>query len=55
MVRKYMMAAASAALFTLPATTFAQQGQFGTPQEARTMLDKAVAAIKAETQKTKIR
>ena len=48
MVCKYMMAAASAALFTLPATTFAQQGQFGTPQEARTMLDKAVAAIKAD-------
>ena len=48
MVCKYMMAAASAALFTLPATTFAQQGQFGTPQEARTMLDKAVAAVKAD-------
>jgi len=31
----------------LSTTTFAQQGQFGTAQEARAMLDKAVAAVKA--------
>jgi hypothetical protein len=30
----------------LSTTTFAQQGQFGTAQEARAMLDKAVAAVK---------
>jgi hypothetical protein len=32
----------------LSTTTFAQQGQFGTAQEARAMLDKAVAAVKAK-------
>ena len=31
----------------LSTSTFAQQGQFGTAQEARAMLDKAVAAVKA--------
>jgi hypothetical protein len=30
------------------ASAFAQQGQLGTPQEARAMLDKAVAAVKAD-------
>src|SRR6202049_81471 len=29
-------------------SAFAQQGQLGTPQEARAMLDKAVAAVKAD-------
>src|SRR5438132_6368442 len=32
----------------LSTTAFAQQGQFGTAQEARAMLDKAVAAVKAD-------
>jgi hypothetical protein len=40
MMRVFMTAAASAMVFTLSATTFAQQGQFGTAQEARAMLDK---------------
>ena len=31
----------------LSTTTFAQQGQFGTAQDARAMLDKAVAAVNA--------
>src|SRR5580692_3476998 len=34
--------------FFLSGTTFAQQGQLGTAQEARAMLDKAVAAVKAD-------
>jgi hypothetical protein len=47
-----MMAAASAAALTLSAGAFAQQGQFGTAQEARAMLDKTVAALKADKTKT---
>ena len=46
MVRTFMIAVASAAILTLSAAAFAQQGQLGTAQEARTMLDKAVAAVK---------
>ena len=48
MVRTFMIAAASAAVLTLSGTAFAQQGQLGTAQEARAMLDKAVAAVKAD-------
>jgi hypothetical protein len=44
MFRTLMMGAVSA--LTLSAAAFAQQG--GTPQEARTMLDKAIAAVKAD-------
>ncbi len=41
---------ATAALLCLGVCTsaFAQQGQLGTPQEAKAMLDKAVAAVKAD-------
>ena len=46
MIRTFMIAAASAAALTLSAAAFAQQG--GTAQEARAMLDKAVAAVKAD-------
>jgi len=38
----------SGAALTLSAATFAQQGQFGAPQEAKAMLDKAVATVKAD-------
>ncbi len=38
----------SAVALAFSAAAFAQQGQFGTAQEARTMLDKAVAAVKAD-------
>jgi len=38
----------SGAALTLSAATFAQQGQFGAPQEAKAMLDKAVATAKAD-------
>ena len=48
MVRKIMIAAASTATLTLSAAVFAQQEQLGTAQEARAMLDKAVAAVKVD-------
>ena len=48
MLRTLMISAVSAAALTFSAATFAQQGQFGTPQEARAMLDKAVVAVKAD-------
>jgi hypothetical protein len=51
MVRTLMIGAVSAAALTLLAAAFAQ-GQFGTPQEARAMLDKTVAAVKADKTKT---
>ena len=48
MVRTFMIAAAAATVLTFSPTAFAQQGQTGTAQEARAMLDKAVAAVKAD-------
>ena len=49
MIRTFMIAAASAAVLTLSSTAFAQQaGQFGTADEAKAMLVKAVAAVKAD-------
>jgi Cache domain len=51
MFRTLMIGAASAAALTLSAAAFAQQGQLGTAQEARAMLDKAVAAVKADKEK----
>jgi hypothetical protein len=50
MVRKFMIAAASAAVLTLSPTAFAQ-GQFGTAEQAKAMLVKAVAAVKADKAK----
>ena len=50
MVRTFMIAAACAAVLMVSPTAFAQ-GQFGTAQEARAMLDKAVAAVKADKTK----
>jgi hypothetical protein len=49
MVRTFMIAAASAVALMLSAPVFAQQG--GTAQEARAMLDKAVAAVRADKAK----
>src|SRR6266581_982041 len=46
MMRRLMIAAAAATVLMLSPAVFAQQG--GTPQEARAMLDKAVAAVKAD-------
>jgi hypothetical protein len=48
MIRTLMIAAASAAVFTLSTTAFAQ----GTATEANAMLDKAVVAAKADKAKT---
>jgi hypothetical protein len=46
-----MIAATSAAVLTLPLTATAQQGQFGNANEAKAMLAKAVAAVKADKAK----
>jgi signal transduction histidine kinase len=51
MVRTFMIAAASAAVLTLSPTAFAQQGQFGTADEAKAMLAKTIAAVKADKTK----
>jgi hypothetical protein len=46
MIRMLMIGSVSATALALSAAAFAQQG--GTAQEARAMLDKAVAAVKAD-------
>jgi hypothetical protein len=46
-----MIAAASAAVYALSATAFAQQTDHGTADEAKAMLDKVVAAVKADKTK----
>jgi hypothetical protein len=46
MVRRLLIAAGAVTVLTLSPSVFAQQG--GTLQEARAMLDKAVAAVKAD-------
>ena len=48
MLRSFMIAAASAAVLTLSATAFAQKPDHGTAEEAKAMLLKAVAALKAD-------
>jgi len=48
MLRTLLISAVSGAALTLSAATFAQQGQFGAPQEAKAMLDKVVATVKAD-------
>ena len=48
-MRTVTIAAASAAIFMFPSPTLAQQrGQLGTADEAKAMLLKAVAAVKAD-------
>lgn len=52
MIRAFTIAAASVAVLILSPTAFAQQsGQFGTADEAKAMLVKAVAAVKADKSK----
>jgi len=51
MVRTFMIAAACAAVLMVSPTAFAQ-GQFGTSDEAKAMLVKAAAAVKADKTKT---
>ena len=48
MVRTFLIAASSAAVLTFPIAAFAQQGQSDTADEAKAMLLKAVAAVKAD-------
>jgi hypothetical protein len=47
-MRTFIIAVASTAVLTLSSGTFAQQGQFGTAAEAKALLAKAVAAVKAD-------
>jgi hypothetical protein len=52
MTRTLLIAAASAAVLMLSPAAFAQQkSQFGTAEEAKAMLSKAVAAVKADKAK----
>jgi hypothetical protein len=52
MIRKFLIAAASAAVLTLSPAAFAQQpSQFGNADQAKAMLAKAVAAVKADKAK----
>ena len=52
MIRKFMIAAAWAAVLALSPTTFAQQpSQYGKADEAKAMLLKAVAVVKADKTK----
>jgi hypothetical protein len=48
MMRRLVICAARAAALTLATGAFAQQAQFGTAQEAKAMLVKAVAAVKSD-------
>ena len=52
MFRSFIIAAASAAVLMFSATAFAQKPDHGTADEAKAMLMKAVAALKADKQKT---
>ncbi len=51
MFRKTLLAAAALAAMAAIVPVQAQQGQFGTAAEARAMLDKAVAAVRADKNK----
>ncbi|MGO9995535.1 MAG: cache domain-containing protein [Steroidobacteraceae bacterium] len=52
MIRSFMIAAASSAILALSPTAFAQQkSQYGSADEAKAMLMKAVAAVKADKAK----
>jgi hypothetical protein len=51
MMRTFIMAAASAAVLTLSPTVFGQQPDHGTAEQAKAMLLKAEAAVKADKPK----
>src|SRR5271154_4416267 len=51
MTRSFIIAAASAAVLTLSTEAFAQKAGYGTADEAKAMLVKAVAAVKADKTK----
>lgn len=48
MTHRLMIGVMAAGIGTLSATAFAQQARLGTPQEAKAMLEKAVAAVKTD-------
>jgi hypothetical protein len=52
MVRSIIIAAGLAAALTISATALAQTTDHGTPEEAKAMLLKAVAGLKADKTKT---
>jgi single cache domain-containing protein len=51
MMRSFMITAAAVAVLTLSSTTFGQQQSGGSGDEAKAMLTKAVAAVKADKAK----
>jgi len=51
MFRSLTIGAVSAAFLTMAASAFAQQAKYGTAAEAKAMLEKAVAAVKADKAK----
>jgi len=51
MIRTFMITATSAAVLSLSPPVFGQQSDHGTPAEAKAMLMKAVAAVKADKSK----
>jgi hypothetical protein len=51
MMRAFMIGAVSAAALMLSAGAFAQQSKSGTAEEAKAMLTKAIAAVKADKTK----
>lgn len=51
MTSRVTIGAASATILMLSTVAFAQQSQFGSAQEARAMLSKAVAAVKTDKSK----
>jgi signal transduction histidine kinase len=51
MFRMLMIGAGSLAALSISSIAFAQQATYGTPSEAKAMLEKAVAAVKADKAK----
>ena len=51
MFRSLMIGAVSASVLTMAASAFAQQAKYGTSAEAKAMLEKVVAAVKADKAK----
>ena len=52
MLRRAMIGALALSAFSVPAIVYAQNAQFGTAAEARAMLDRAVASMRADPTKT---
>jgi hypothetical protein len=52
MLRRLIIATVSAVILTLPMPAQAQKAEFGTAEEARAMLERVVASMKADPAKT---